>query len=273
MKLFIPIFKNLPLDTGFRIQNLGLLKCLKKQPELLCQLWNGFTVLDSLKVSFNGSYYLNKTLNELFPESLLSQAGIATLEFELDDLPPEDKALLHNNLFEAEVILKGKTSNSWTTVLYDLIADKKTAHRYSPILHSAHTAEIGKFSDSFVLLLNFRPAYLKTEALFQTMELELKSPSGVLLATKNLEIPFNFTTTISFLQEFSLFGPFQPGSQINLKGGESQFAIFTLFWNSKTESLGIEHSLPPMYYCKGILKPNSRKVFYKNAFKLTRDKN
>lgn len=271
MKLFIPIFKNLPIDTGFSIQNLGLLRGLKKQPELFCRLWNGFTLVDSLKISFNSAYHMNRYLNTLFPETFLSQSRLATLEFDLADLNEEDKIKVKQNLFEAEVTLKAKDSGSWTTVLYDFITDKKSDHRYTPILHSAHTADVGTSWDSFVLLLNFRPDYLKVDKKTQTMHLELKSPAGALLNTKDLEIPFNSTETISFREEFALYGSFQPGSQINIKGGESQFAIFTLFWNSKTQSLGLEHSLPPVYYCKGIFEQNSRKTFYQNAFKTARD--
>jgi hypothetical protein len=53
---------------------------------------------------------------------------------------------------------------------------------------------------------------------------------------------------------------------MNFKGGQSQFAIFTVFWNQKSQAIGIEHSLPPIYYCSNVYHPQSRQTFYKNAF-------
>jgi hypothetical protein len=50
------------------------------------------------------------------------------------------------------------------------------------------------------------------------------------------------------------------------KGGASQFAIFTVFMNERTQALGIEHSLPPYYYCSGVFEPQNRKSFYERAF-------
>ena len=234
---------------------------------MLCQIWSGFDLVGSKEISFDGDFHKYIYLSQLFSEEQIENSGIATLEFIFDGVPESEMQLLKKELFEAEIILRAKKSKSRSTVLYDLIGDKRPGHKYAPILHCAHTADVSENWDTRALLMNFRPAYLKSDQDSQKMNVFLKSKEGELLKTKTIDIKFNSTLTVSFAEEFKEFGGFKPGMQMNFKGGESQFAIFTLFWNSKSHSIGLEHSLPPIYYCKGILNPAHRGIFYQNAFR------
>src|SRR3546814_10232102 len=50
----------------------------------------------------------------------------------------------------------------------------------------------------------------------------------------------------------------QVGQGINVKfwGGGSQFSILTIYQNRQNGSIGVEHSLAPLYYLPDLIKPD-----------------
>ena len=273
MKLLLPILTDLNIQSGFGIRNPLKIRSLKAEPEILIQLWKDFELLDSKNIKFDGLEAVRIFLNEIFPAQTVATAKLATVEFDPKTFSIDDQKEFFKESFEGQCIFQDQASKNWTALLYDFIPDKKSGHRYSPILHCAHSAYVSDLHDSYAVLANFRPPYLKAETITQNMNMQIKSPQGELLSEKKMQLPFNASSLISIKDEFSAVGGFKPGSTLNFKGGASQFAIFTLFRNKKTGSLGIEHSLAPIYYCSGVLNPETRKTFYQNAFSDIKDMN
>lgn len=265
MKLLIPIFKKLPISTGGSLRNLTLAKNLSAETDLIIQLWKGFQVIAEKKLSFDGQFAKHFFLEEIFPTEIVHSAGIATVEFDYSRLSEAERSKNFGS-HEVQLLLKSRESQTRASVLFDLIPDKKPGHTYTPILHAGHSAIVNSEMDSFAVLLNFRPPYLKTEEPSQKMRLQSKSASGDLIKERIIEVPYNETIEISYAEEFDSAGGFQSGSTLNFAGGSSQFAIFTVFMNHKTKTLGIEHSLPPYYYCSGVFDPKNRGQFYARAF-------
>lgn len=266
MKLLLPFLSEIGVETGFAIRNPLKLRSLKNEPQVLIQLWKNFDLIAKQKISFQGHDVLRLFLSDVFKQTELDQAAIASVELDPETFSPEDQKEFFKNSFEGQCLFRDLKTQKWTGLLYDFIPDKKPNHVYAPILHCAHSAYVSQTDESYAVLVNFRPTYLKSDKQFQSMNVQLKSPQGDLLLEKKIQFPFNSSYLMSFKNEFAALGGFKPGSTINFKGGESQFAIFTLFQNKETGSLGIEHSLAPHYYCSGVAQPESRKLFYKNAF-------
>lgn len=262
MKLLIPIFKKLPIHSGGSLKNLKIARNLSQETDLLVRLWRKFEVLAEKRLPFHESFSQHFFLNELFSEQELEEAGLATVEFDISRLPSTEKF----ESIEVQFLLKSKLSTNRASVLFDLIPDKKPGHTYTPILHAGHSAWVDSNTDSYAVLLNFRPPHLKTEEKVQRMHIQAKAPTGEILSERKLDIPYNETVEISYREEFKNLGGFQPGCTLNFSGGSSQFAIFTAFTNQMTQAIGIEHSLPPYYYCSGVFEPKNRMKFYQRAF-------
>lgn len=267
MRLLIPIFKQLPIEGGVGIRNIGLLKKFSQQPSLIVKIWKNLDILHQKTIPFQGMTARQIFLSDHFSADQISSGGLATIEFDQTSLSDVEKQKMFSQLFETQLALRSKNQKNWGSVLYDLVLDRKAGHKFSPILHSAHTAYITPDIETFAVFMNFRAPATAPSSTNQKMNLEVKSADGHLLGTKVLSLPFNDTAEISFSNEFQPYGGYHNGAQLNFKGGESQFAIFTLFFNKKTESFGIEHSLPPIYYCSAIYEPQNRVTFFKNALK------
>lgn len=266
MKLLLPILNQLEIESGFAIRNPQVLKNLKDGGPARVQLWKDFHVINEVKIEFQKKPAVRIYLKDLFPDFEIKQATLATVGFSNLDFSEVDQKNLFPSAFEAQCLFRSKHSNSWTSVLYDLIPDKKPGHTYAPILHSGHAAYFDQDIDCYSILVNHRPQFLMPAKLEQEMNIQIKSPSGEVKTQKIIQIPFNHTTLFSYREFFPANSDFELGSSMNFKGGESQFAIFTLFRNVKTQALGIEHSLAPLYYCSGVRDNKTRSVFYKNAF-------
>jgi hypothetical protein len=288
MKLYLPIFNQkqntslpFPLFSGAAIANPKLINHQLPETEVIIKLWDEFSVINQKNMGFNASGSLQFYLDELFDEESLNKATLATAEFDPQTLPAS-KILKLQGLYEVKSLLR--SSSTEAGVLYDLINDKMANHKYSPIIHPLHAGVPQSLGDSetFCLFVNFRPPELKPkenqlhlpfEAVsFQKMHLELKKASGNVISEKIITIPYNSTYLISLRDEFKNFGGYEHGDQIVFKGGASQFAIFNLFINPLNKSIGIEHSLPPVYYSSGLFKPEQRSLFYKRAFEKVNQK-
>jgi hypothetical protein len=266
MKLILPLFNELGLQSGFSIQNPTEQYHLKKEPNLSITLLKNFEIISQKTIEFKNQSCLRVFLPEIFDTSSIKNAGIATIEFSKDSVDLEDQGRFFKNSFEGNCVFKNPINKKTAGLLFDFIPDKKPGHIYAPILHCAHSAYISAQEDCYTVLANFRPISLKPDQMTHRMKIQLKSPQGQLLGERSLDLLFNHTDLISIGDLFQDIGGFYPGCTVNFKGGASQFVIFTLFINRATGSMGIEHSLAPLYYCSGSVNPETRTQFYKNAF-------
>lgn len=287
MKLFLPIFnqktdkKNMigfPIIAGASFFNPKYLGVGLPEADLLIQAWDGFHLVQKKRISFKDEKFVSFYLDQLFSESELEKFSLVTVEFDPLALSPELMRAKYG-LFEMKSLLK--TPFMEAGVLYDLIGDKKLGHKYSPILHPFHAGltvqEEGTLTtDTFCLFVNFRPPEISPyEANLhkpfekidtQALWIGFKKANGEVVKEEIIEVPYNSTKLISLGEAFTDFGGYSYGDQIIFKGGASQFAIFNLFVNKKNQSIGIEHSLPPVYYSSGLFEAQQRNRFYQRAF-------
>lgn len=285
MKLLLPVFNHrtaqsiqFKLVAGASIFNPKFLGVGLPEADLVLRAWKGFEIKNESRLSFEGGRHLNFYLDEVFSDSEMENITLVTAEFDETVLPPS-LIQAQYGLYEAKTLLKAPTMEAG--VLYDMIADKRPGHRYSPIIHPFHTGVVHKGegfarADTFCLFVNFRPPSLrpKAESLHkpfegaqtQKMWMGLKKAAGNLVSEKILNLDYNSTDLISLGDAFAAFGGYQDGDQLVFKGGASQFAVFTLFVNHPFQSIGIEHSLPPVYYSSGLFSPQKRGQFYSRAF-------
>jgi hypothetical protein len=251
MKLLIPIFKTLPLQSGFSIQAPPGIS----QSSANVILWQNFKKLNEKQLQFSHNV-LTYYLNELFSEAELQVATLATLE------PISHVAGARIPSYEAELRISHDRAVNEAVVLYDLIPDKKPGHTYTPILHNANATSLTDKFDTFQILLNYRNIPAETSS--QKMHIKAMTSSNQIADDWSEELSFNSTHIFSIKKIFKQ--SYENAGRVEFKGGNSQFAIFNLMFNESTSSLGIEHSLPPYYFASDIYKIPNRSIFYDRAF-------
>jgi hypothetical protein len=261
MYFLLPLIKDLPLETSFSCRNPKFFFNSDKVG-IVIELWSNFNLTGSKAFNDLTDLALHFNLADIFGNELIQNASVAKVFFV--NIPPP---IGRNFLFEMQLNLSWKNKKSIASVLYDMVFEKGKEHQYFPITHCAHASYKSEAISTYILIANYRPVFLKPNSIIQKLILTCNDNEGKLLGKKTLNYFFNDTNLISFDDEFYNFGGVSPGYQISIKGGESQFIIFTLFINKLTGAIGIEHSLPPIYYCSSIYKPENRSKFFKSAFK------
>jgi hypothetical protein len=100
------------------------------------------------------------------------------------------------------------------------------------------------------------------------LQIEVRNLSAEVLAVEYRDLRFN-TTWLLPIQKFAreLGLSTEGGLTLRLRGGASQFAIFTAYHQNETNSIGIEHSLPPIYFTEAPFNPDLRQRYVKAAFR------
>jgi hypothetical protein len=99
------------------------------------------------------------------------------------------------------------------------------------------------------------------------LQVEFRNLGAKVLAVTEIDIGYNSTYLLSVRDLARSQGArVDQGLSVRVRGGSSQFAIFTVFQNRSSGALGIEHSLPPMYFTEAPFNPDLRARFQKAAF-------
>jgi hypothetical protein len=252
MKAIIPIVNELPIEFGITLTNFKRLN--DSSIKILFPLWNGCNYIRSVEVC--QKKFITIFLSDIFSEGDIKASSVATAVF-IDFTKPKKEY----KLFEIQLMVRSNDHKNFASILYDMVPDHDKNYLYSPILHCAHTAIIDENIDTYILMANHRRLPENLDK--QKIRLSIIKGVGTILSKSEEIVNFNSSKLISFRDKFSEFN-FEAGDQIDIKGGNSQFAIFTIFFNKNSKSIGIEHSLPPIYYVSDIYKNPNRKLFFSN---------
>jgi hypothetical protein len=167
---------------------------------------------------------------------------------------------------EGEILFRANDRSQQVAVLTGQVPCREPGFKFNPILHQAHYNIFGDHCETYVVHANLvgegdQPAQANK------MQIEVRSLSAEVLAVEYRELKFNTTWLLpvrKFAEELGL--PVNQGLSLRLRGGSSQFAIFTAYHQRETNSIGIEHSLPPIYFTEAPFNPDLRKRYMKAAF-------
>lgn len=169
-----------------------------------------------------------------------------------------------NSEFEGELLFRnGQQQNA---VLTGLVPLRAPGFKFSPILHQAHYNVLFDQFETSVAFANLAgegdpPAHPNK------LQVEFRNLKADVLVVTEIEIGYNSTYLLPVRGLAQIHGtPVDRGLSLRIRGGSSQFAIFTVFQNHSSGALGIEHSLPPMYFTEAPFNPELRPRFQKAAF-------
>lgn len=151
-------------------------------------------------------------------------------------------------------------------VLTGLVPLRDSNFKFSPILHQAHYNVLMPNCETYVVLVNLagegeRPSRPNK------LQVEIRNLTADVLAVTEIEAGLNATCLLPIgdVARCNGVSPEQ-GLSVRIRGGASQFALFTVFRNLSSGALGIEHSLPPIYFTEAPFNPALRSRFQKAAF-------
>ncbi|QQN62716.1 hypothetical protein JIR23_24595 [Bradyrhizobium diazoefficiens] len=151
-------------------------------------------------------------------------------------------------------------------VLTGLVPLRDSNFKFSPILHQAHYNVLMPNCETYVVLVNLagegeRPSRPNK------LQVEIRNLTADVLAVTEIEAGLNATCLLPIgdVARRNGVSPEQ-GLSVRIRGGASQFALFTVFRNLSSGALGIEHSLPPIYFTEAPFNPALRSRFQKAAF-------
>jgi hypothetical protein len=167
---------------------------------------------------------------------------------------------------EGEILFRANDRSQQVAVLTNMVPCREPGFKFNPILHQAHYNIFAGQYDTYVVHTNL-VGEGDPPAQINKLQIEVRNLSAEVLAVEYRELRFNTTWLLpvrKFAQELGLL--IDRGLSLRLRGGASQFAIFTVYHQSETNSIGIEHSLPPIYFTEAPFNPDLRKRYVKAAF-------
>jgi hypothetical protein len=167
---------------------------------------------------------------------------------------------------ELEGELLFRSGQQQAAVLTSLVPLRDAGYKFSPILHQAHYNVLLDQFETYVVFTNLvGEGELPTQA--NKLQVEIRNLKAEVLAVTEVDIGYNSTFLLAVGDLARTHGvKLDKGLSLRIRGGRSQFAIFTVFQNRVSGALGIEHSLPPMYFTEAPFNPNLRTRFQKAAF-------
>jgi hypothetical protein len=167
---------------------------------------------------------------------------------------------------EGEILFRTIDRSQQVAVLTNQVPCREPGFKFNPILHQAHYNIFGNHCDTYVVHANLVGEGDQPKQ-GNRLQIEVRNLSAEVLAVEYRELKFNTTWLLpvhKFAQDLGL--PTDGGLTLRLRGGASQFAIFTAYHRGETNSIGIEHSLPPIYFTEAPFHPDLRKRYLKAAF-------
>jgi hypothetical protein len=167
---------------------------------------------------------------------------------------------------EVEGELLFRNGQQQTAVLTGMVPLRDAGFKFSPILHQAHYNVLLAHFETYIVMTNLA-AEGDPPAGSNKMQVEIRSLSSAVLAVVDIDVGLNSTFLLparGFAQKHG--APIDAGLSLRIRGGASQFAIFTAFRNLTSNALGIEHSLPPIYFTEAPFNAALRARFQKAAF-------
>lgn len=170
----------------------------------------------------------------------------------------------HIGEFEGELCFRN--DDQQITVLTGMVPLRDPNFKFSAILHQAHYNVLMANCETYVVLVNLAGEGDKPVRP-NKLQVEIRNFAADVLAVTDIEAGLNTTCLLPIGDVARRNGVVpEQGLSARIRGGASQFAVFTVFRNLSSGALGIEHSLPPIYFTEAPFNPALRSRFQKAAF-------
>jgi hypothetical protein len=195
--------------------------------------------------------YIPETGDELFCVRLKSHA--------------QPERTLPQTDIEGQMLFRQK--DDWvSSILTSFLPARAPGYRFAPIIHTAHYIASETEIETITLFMNIKDVSNASVMEGGVLNAEISSRAGEHFATIQFPVKANATVAISsddLLQRVDLSeAQVRKGINVKFWGGASQFSILTIFRNRQNGSIGLEHSLAPLYYLPDLPKPNVRALVY-----------
>jgi hypothetical protein len=166
---------------------------------------------------------------------------------------------------EAQMLFRHK--DNWvSSILTGFVPARAPGYRFAPIIHTAHYIAPEPEVETISLFMNLKDVSHAGPVEGGVLTAEISSRTGKPLGTVQFPVKGNATVAISSndLLEKAGLSEEQARRGVNVKfwGGASQFSILTMYRNRQNGSIGVEHSLAPLYYLPDLLKADVRTLVY-----------
>lgn len=209
----------------------------------------------------------------LFVRSWESKWGFTRKEKSSTDLyclritsPSHPDMVLPPAEVEGQMMLRHLKQGWTSSVLTNFVPLRPPGHRYAPIIHMAHCMASAAEVETIHLFMNIKNIDDPNVTSAGTLVADVQSYDGAQLGKANYPIVANATVAISHDTIAKDCGvsddTLRQGIHVKFYGGESQFAILTLFRHRLNGSIAIEHTLPPPYYIPALRNPVVRNLVY-----------
>jgi hypothetical protein len=194
----------------------------------------------------------------------LLPTDLATFQYLADEPHPLVEEAMTGD-FEGVLSYQAR-DGSVSSVLIGFVPNRPAGFRYSPILHSGHAFVRDERRSTSLCLVSHTGERDGGQPPNQ-MRLDAIRRDGAKVGTARIDIPRNSTYVIDYADLLRKTGtPDGSDATIVMRGGCSQFAIFTLFTDRARGCIGLEHSLPPHYYTTAMTSAEGRAQYYREAF-------
>jgi hypothetical protein len=215
------------------------------------------------EMGLSGSLFYRGWDMNWFPEPVPA-AGDELFCMRLTSPAYPERALPQSDI-ECQMLLRQK--DDWvSSVLTGMVPLRAPGYRYAPIIHTAHYIASEPEVETITLFMNIRDVSSAGPMDGGVLNADVSARTGEYLGTVQFPVRGNATVAISsddLIRELNLSGT-QSSQGINVKfwGGASQFSIVTVYRNRANGSIGMEHSLAPIYYLPGLRDPKVRALVY-----------
>ena len=251
-------------DSGFSIP---LRAEVERSPDLSAEvsLFSSGRLAARHEVSLGqlGSLFYRGWNTDWFPEPI-PQTGDELFCVRLWSYAQSERALPKTDI-EGQMLFRHK--DNWvSSVLTGFVPVRAPGYRFAPIIHTAHYIASESEVETITLFMNIKDVSNAGPLEGGLLNAEVSSRTGEYLATVQFPVKGNATVAISsddLIKRINLSeGQIRKGVNVKFWGGASQFSILTIFRNRQNGSIGLEHSLAPLYYLPDLLKPSVRALVY-----------
>jgi hypothetical protein len=263
-KLFIPSLRELGYSSGFSLRNpVGFGYAATAPLKVKVTLFRESKPEHTHFIEFQDSqmYAISQEAEWNLPGGRTKPGDLLTAEY----VSHADEPLANDFPCEGQLIFASEKTGARASVLLDTVPVRGNGHKYAPIFHNAHYMLSSDLFETYACLLNFNSGQPEALAEANKLEFRILSPKGRTLHVTTRALAYNSTSLLS-VSELCLGNQSNGNVTVLARGGASQFAIFSVFLNKSTNAIGIEHSLPPIYYTEAVKHPETRKIFYQKAF-------
>jgi hypothetical protein len=178
--------------------------------------------------------------------------------YTLECKPAEDRDL------EGEILFRCPSQTA--AVLTGFVPCREKGFKFTPILHQAHYNMLDERSETYVVLASLIGEYEDAQG-ENNVYVEFRDLAGRVAKTERMAFPCNSTWLLPVRKTAEAAGvDVTGGLSLRIRGGASQFAIFTAYLDRETGAIGVEHSLPPIYFSEAPFHPQMRSRYVKAAF-------